>query len=96
MNKLIAKTVYQGTIACPAQFDVELDNNQFIYIRYRNGNFKVILDDKRHVDVFKEPIFKRKIGNDLDGYITIVEIKKLTEDFIDWSRCMEITEEKVY
>lgn len=70
----------QTTTACPTQFEGQLENGHYIYIRYRGG-FLLAGSAKSEIDfwgnknfVLRYNIFNKSIGDQFDGWIKLDEI----------------------
>jgi len=76
MNKVIE--IERTCFACPSQWEGKLDDGREIYIRYRNGNFSVLIDD--------ETVMKKRLSiSEEDQYLTDEEMIVATEDILDWT-----------
>ena len=71
---------------CPSQWDLWTEDGKYLYVRYRWGVLSIDLADSvdhwnanEHTLIFCEPI-----GDDLDGYMTLEELKEYTKDIFIW------------
>ena len=67
MINLKLKNLKQTCIACPSQWEGELENGKFIYIRYRWGNLGYGIGEN-HDDAVKKYNYGEDVGdNGFDG-----------------------------
>lgn len=65
----------------PSQWEGRLSDNRAIYIRYRWGELEIHLSNMNgNIDeaIGLDPVFEMQVGNDLDGDITLVDVRRLT------------------
>ncbi len=74
------KTIKQTCLACPSQWEGELQDSQPIYIRYRWGTLTVSVG--KVGDLFDnllswKVVYKDQIGEQFDGVISWEEVEKI-------------------
>lgn len=77
--------------ACPSQWDAWTDSDEYVYIRYRSGRFRIdIMDNEESFMDYDSgrcvTLYTEEFGDPLDGYIddeTMVEHAKGTLTFSD-------------
>lgn len=68
--------------ACPSQWDIYTDKDEYIYARYRWGVLTLTLYPMRHgIELYRE-----RIGDDLDGVMETTELVEHTKSVLDWSK----------
>lgn len=67
--------------ACPSQWDIYTDKDEYIYARYRWGVLTLTLYPMRHgIELYRE-----RVGDEFDGVMDTDELMKLTASVLDWS-----------
>ena len=71
--------------ACPAQWDIYLEDGRYIYVRYRWGTLSLTLSDSPE-NVFDngEVIFCESLEGPFDGYMSDEELQEITKDILEW------------
>jgi hypothetical protein len=74
---------------CPTQFEAELESGQFLYARYRNGNFGYGISSSlnKACDIALQN--KKKIGPDYHGDISLEDMIKNIGIELDLRLCAE-------
>ena len=90
MDKIRIRELKLTSYACPTQYEGYTIDNIPVYIRYRYGYLSIRLGDKDS-DIFNavihgREVFGHQVGDDLDGYIDIEEIKEYTKEIIEWNK----------
>lgn len=67
--------------ACPSQWDIYTDKDEYIYARYRWGVLTLTLYPMRH----GTELYRERIGDEFDGVMGTAELMKLTASVLDWS-----------
>jgi hypothetical protein len=70
------KSMEQTCGACPSQWEGELDDGTFIYVRYRWGNFSVGIAETLD-EAISTHTFSCKIGGEYSGFLTNNEMYQL-------------------
>lgn len=73
--------------AFPSQWDILLEDGRYVYTRYRWGQLEVRLTDNPST-LFSDKdqiLIDRQIGEDLDGVMTLDELKEHTKEFLEWN-----------
>lgn len=78
MEKLKVERYEQTCWACPSQWDIFAEGDNYIYARYRWGHLSLTLNDR-------ETIFSEQVRDGLDGVMGTDELMGLTEDVLDWA-----------
>lgn len=98
---IVLKTIYSAGGACPYQLEATTEDNQWFYLRYRNGILRYAIAPsfiswaKSRKD--NAYVFNKKIGDDLDGYAEHEEIYPHLKDLIKFPDGFKITsDEKEY
>ena len=77
--KYEVETITQTCGACPSQWEGKLKDGRMFYIRYRWGtlSFRIAGKPTDYLsEVFQtKPVFDESIGDSLDGFITLNEVK---------------------
>ena len=76
-EKLCIKKCIQTCYACPSQWDLFTDDNQYIYVRYRWGCFYAEKDN--------EILFEYFSDNGLDGFMETEKMIELLSGLFDFS-----------
>lgn len=69
-------------MACPSQWDIYTDDDQYIYARYRWGGLTLTLNFGQPDSVV---IFSTGIGGGFDGCMSTTELRQITNSILDWS-----------
>lgn len=77
-DKLKVKRYEQTCWACPSQWDIFLENGDYVYARFRFGYLSLTLNSR-------EAIFGLEQGSGFDGVMSTSELMELTKDILDWS-----------
>jgi hypothetical protein len=77
-EKLCIKKCIQTCYACPSQWDLFTEDDQYIYMRYRWGHFYAEKD--------KEIIFEYDADNRFDGLMETETMIKLLSNLFDFSK----------
>jgi len=78
-------------LACPSQWEGQINDGRWIYIRYRWGDLIILLSKKnisiKHINFFdtSETIFTWKSGELFDGVMSIERLIYLTSKILDFS-----------
>ncbi len=76
-------SIIQTCGGCPSQWEGKLDDGRMIYIRYRYGglaiNISALPTDDVGEAVIGDYLFKKQVGENLDGYITLPEVISIIE-----------------
>jgi hypothetical protein len=75
------QSIEQTCSRSPSQWEGQMDNGSFIYIRYRWGNLTVGFGDTIDEAIWSpntQDWFDRQIGGELDGDITLEEVCRVT------------------
>lgn len=67
--------------ACPSQWDIYTNKDEYIYARYRWGVLTLTLYPMQH----GIELYRKKIGDEFDGVMDTDELIKLTASVLDWS-----------
>jgi len=68
--------------ACPSQWEGKTENDEWVYIRYRWGTFRVYVGKvEKFLDVIDDKylIIEEKRGGQYDGFMTNSELAKILE-----------------
>lgn len=68
--------------ACPSQWDIYTDDDEYIYARYRWGRLTLTLNPYQGNS---EELFRKGIGDGLDGVMETTELVEHTKSVLDWS-----------
>jgi len=86
MNIIKVKSIHWLGGLCPTQAEGVTENNESIFIKYRDG--------KLRVDISNFLIFSKKIGEDKDGDISYDNVVKELFNILDFSN-IEFTKEEM-
>lgn len=82
------KTISQIGFMCPTQFEGNLENGDYIYIRYRWGNLSMEVNDKI--------VYNENYGDDgYAGVISLEEVLEQIEDLVMTDEVEWVTPEEV-
>ena len=77
------ETIRQTCWACPSQWEGKLKDGRMFYIRYRYGGLRFSVSEKSTNNVAdavnEETIYYEKVGADLDGVISLQEVRALLQ-----------------
>ena len=83
MNEMKVVSITQTCSACPSQWEGKLEDGRMIYIRYQYGGLtirvSVLPTDDVGEAVMGDYIFKKQIGEELDGFIGLNSIIDIIE-----------------
>ena len=98
---IILKTIYSAGGACPYQLEGTTEDNQWFYLRYRNGMLRYVLASsfiswtKRKKDNPYD--FSKQIGDEMDGYADHAKIYPHLKDTVKFPDGFKISsDEKDY
>lgn len=78
---------------CPSQWECLTDDNQYVYIKYRNGYLRAGIEktEKKLFDKITDRynVFNEKIGEEYDGSMTTKEMIDKLSDKLDFSNSQE-------
>jgi hypothetical protein len=74
MTPIIVAKLRKTSNACPAQWEGETQDGEYIYIRYRWGELSI--------KVNSETVLEENIGDALDGVMDEAELMRHTHPFI--------------
>jgi hypothetical protein len=80
MEKLKVKSYAMTCAACPSQWDVYTEDDQYIYVRYRWGHFTAELGGP-----FNELLFGWYSDDEWDGSMSSEKMIELLSEILDFS-----------
>lgn len=92
---IILKTILSAGGACPYQLEATTEDNQWFYLRYRNGMLRYAVAPsfiswaKRKKDNSYD--FNKQIGDELDGYAEHSDIYPHLKDLVKFPGGFQIT-----
>jgi len=85
MDKLIVKTCTQTCSACPSQWDLYTQNDEYIYIRFRWGNFSAVLNAFTDNEINLFHWYDQDAWN---GFMDTETMANLLSNVLDFSHCV--------
>ena len=74
--------------ACPSQWDGELVDGGYLYVRFRWGTLRVDIDGNT--------VFEWESGDSFDGYMSLETVQSLTSHLLDFTGAEILGEDESY
>ncbi len=85
---LRVQTLKKTCDSCPAQWHGRTDDGRQVYVRYRSGylSVRVAVDqsDGEFAGVRGEEVYGAQLGDGLDGYLSMDDLRSATADVVAW------------
>lgn len=92
------KTLKKACLACPSQWEGDLDDGRVVYVRYRHGELSVGVGETINAAVqnagSEEALYAEELSDGLDGFMTFEELNGRLRGVLEFSAGLVVENER--